>query len=76
MNGLESSTASSDRTEDPEFLDGHMDRLLAWEYVHTFLCAGKPLYPSRIADRIGVPTATVHDILNNVGDSTQNSKSG
>ena len=69
-NGSESSKAFVDRTEDLDFQLEHADRLLAWECVHTAICAQRKLYPSRIADRIGVDTATVHDILNIAGHDT------
>lgn len=57
-----------DKTETVEFRAEHADRLLAWEYVHGCYCAGKPIRPSRIADRIGLSTNEVRDMIEHACD--------
>ena len=53
-----------DRTDTPEFIEEHMDRILGWEILQTCLIRHETLQPSRIADRCGVPTEVIKDILN------------
>lgn len=50
-----------DTTDSPEFIREHADRVLAWEMIHGFWCAGKVLRPCRIAERLGVPSKVVQD---------------
>lgn len=54
----------NDRTEDYDFLMEHADRVLAWEVIHTGLALNRHLAPSRIAKAIGLETADLHDIIN------------
>ena len=48
--------------------DEHADRLLAWDTIHVSLCAGKSLYASRIADRVGLSTTSVSAIIKRMGE--------
>jgi len=53
-----------DKTGTKRFKRENSDRLLGWEFVHGFVCAGKTLYPSKIAERTGQDTADVRAELN------------
>ena len=62
-----------DRTTDPDFIAEHFDRLLAWDWLHVYMLAGRELAPWEIAERTGVTTDYVHEVLNGakkrVGDA-------
>lgn len=64
---------SEDRTTDPDFIAEHFDRLLAWDWLHVYMLAGRELAPWEIAERTGVTTDYVHEVLNGakkrVGDA-------
>lgn len=60
-----------DRTNDPDFIAEHADRILAWEFVHGFFCYRKTLRPCRLAERMGIPTKDCHLILNGVAEKFQ-----
>lgn len=47
---------SVDRTDSEEFRMEHVDRLLAWEFVHSGRCAGRNMQAYVLAERIGLTT--------------------
>lgn len=53
-----------DRTQEHDFIEENVERVLAWEYVHGFFCARKALRPCRIAERLGVPSSYIQEEVN------------
>jgi hypothetical protein len=52
-----------DNTTSREFIEQSADRLLAWEWVHGVYCGGKHLRPSSLAERIGLTTVEVQELV-------------
>lgn len=52
-----------DCTLERDFIEQNADRLLAWEFVHGLYCGGKTLRPCRLAERIGLSTEEVQEII-------------
>jgi hypothetical protein len=63
-----------DKTLDPEFIEGEVDRLLAWEWVHGVYCAERHLRPCRLADRLGITTQEAQELVQDAIDMARKAR--
>ena len=65
-----------DNTNNQEWIDGNIDRLLAWE-IFTRVAQGKemvPVAPLDLCDRIGVNKEYVHEVIQQIKSRNKDAK--
>jgi hypothetical protein len=62
-----------DNTKNQEWIDGNIDRLLAWE-IFTRVAQGKEMVPVAPLDRIGVNKEYVHEVIQQIKSRNKDAK--